>query len=115
FVDEVIFLRRGGQTHMTSLKNFMESFTCYRLAATAVDTAAARALLAAAAADRAALPGKHLVNVEAHREYYEFFSFADAAGVMADLSSIGLGLSPGQLEIMPMNMEDAFVGYTGRC
>lgn len=114
FVDEVVFLRRGGQTHMTSLKDFMDSFTCYRLSTSTIGSTSLAARLHAAASDREALPGSHLINVEAHKDYYEFFSFMDAAHVADDLSSIGLDLTPTELEVIPMNMEDAFVGYTGR-
>jgi len=113
FVDEVVFLRRGGEACMTGLADFMERFSCYRLDATFAGTA--EKVLREMAMGRQALPGKHLVNVEAHADFYEFFTFHTARDIVEDLAGLGLHLSPEALQESPMNMEDAFVGYTGRC
>lgn len=112
FVDEVVFLRRGGQSHMTSLKSFMETFRCYRLPAH--HAAGAADALQEISLGRRPLPGSHLVNMEAHRDFFEFFTFHTADDVREDLTGLGLDLPHGALETYPMNMEDAFVGYSGR-
>lgn len=112
FVDQVVFLRRGGEAHMTALADFMDHFACYRL--DAASAAEKRATLNELAWGGASLPGNHLVNVEAHAGFYEFFTFHGAREVAEDLARLQLRISPDALRKSPMNMEDAFVGYTGR-
>ena len=98
---------------MTDLSDFMTRFACYRLAATQAGEAAP--LLREMATGRRPLPGPGITNIEAHAGYFEFFSFRSAAEVGGELASLGLHFPPDALETIPMNMEDAFVGYTGRC
>lgn len=112
FVDKAVFLRRGGETHTTDLADFMARFACYRLAAPLAGTA--DTLLHEMATGRRPLPGSGIINIEAHADYLEFFSFQSAAEVARELATIGLSLPSDALQAIPMNMEDAFVGYTGR-
>ena len=117
FVDDAVFLKRGGHARMSSLRGFLDSFRCYRFSLPEKDDSAGAVTLRmgfdALASGRAALP-EGLVNVEAHRGWYEFFSFEEAPAVAAALRRIGLDVAPSALVPAPMNMEDAFVGYTGR-
>lgn len=113
FVDEAVFLRRGGDALSLPLRTFMDSFRCHVLPRQAV-TPAARPLLDGLASGRRDRPGKDLVNVEAHNDHYELFGFSDAAGLSGALSRLGLPLAPETLMPRAMNLEDAFIGYTGR-
>lgn len=113
FVDEAVFLRRGGEALSLPLRTFMESFRCHVLPRQAVPQAACR-LLDELATGRRPRPGKALVNVEAHSDRYELFGFGSAADLSGALARLGLPLAPGDLSPCAMNLEDAFIGYTGR-
>lgn len=112
FVDEVIFLRRGGDACMTSLDDFMGRFSCYRLDASRAG--ASGPVLRQLAEGSFSRPGKVLVNIEAHTGFFEFFSFHAAQEVADELVKLSAPVRPEDLERVPMSMEDAFVGYTGR-
>lgn len=99
FVDEAVFLKRGGFTHRTSLKTFMDTFRQFRLP---VD------------ANQAAIPAaaECIVNVERHPAHCDIFSFHTLGAVRDEVERQGFsgeGLMP-----VPMTLEDAFIGYTGR-
>lgn len=110
--DELIFLERGGRVCQFELREFLCSFSRFRLprANNAPDP---HTLLAP-------LPGTPnseplLKNVETHARHYELFTFADQQTLTSALCSAGYparsleGLHP-----LPMTLEDAFIGYTGR-
>ena len=98
FVDEVIFLERGGRLFSTSLDAFMQSFRCYRLFRNGKPSGPA--------ADGA------IRNIETHAAYWDIFSFSDENRIRESLSV--QGFDPSGLEPAPLSLEDAFIGYTGR-
>lgn len=101
FVDEVIFLERGGQVLQTSLSEFRQTFRCYRL-----PKADARGAVPRPGADTG------IKNVEEHGDHYQIFSFAGPEQALAALRANGLDVP--ELQPVPMTLEDAFIGYTGR-
>jgi ABC-2 type transport system ATP-binding protein len=98
FVDEVIFLERGGRMLTTSLEVFMETFRCYRLARNGRPEGPAR--------------NEVVKNIEIHADYWEIFSFSEESRLAEALHD--QGLDPSGLKQVPMSLEDAFIGYTGR-
>ncbi|CAK7035284.1 MAG: Vitamin B12 import ATP-binding protein BtuD [Desulfovibrio sp.] len=99
FVDEAVFLKRGGFTHRTSLKTFMETFTRFQLPV-------------AEESDAVPVPSDCIVNVERHPAYCDIFSFNSLEDVRYDLER--QGFSGAALTPVLMTLEDAFIGYTGR-
>jgi len=99
FVDEIIFLERGGHMLRTSMNDFIENFCLYRLAKNSRTENS---------------PAKdHIIkNVEEHPAHWDIFSFAGKDDVAQSLLSQGCHME--SLEKVPMSLEDAFVGYTGR-
>ncbi len=89
FVEEAIFLQKGGEVMTISLADFQEKFCCYRLySEKKIDFC------------------QKIKNVEYHDGYSEIFSFAE----QEELEEIlGATLIPQE-----MTLEDAFIGYTGR-
>lgn len=103
FVDEVIFLERGGMLMNTSLDSFMDEFRCYHLAV--ADEHAIRDKLVSKGDD-------HVKNVEFHQGFCEIFSFLEPQQVSDYLES--LDIDPTLLEQVSITLEDAFIGFTGR-
>ncbi len=103
FVDEVIFLEHGGLLMSTSLDSFMDTFRCYRL-----PIAKNRGL----ANDVQPKASGCIKNIEVHPDFYEIFSFSTGELVAAELAK--QGVEPTGLEQARLNLEDAFIGYTGR-
>ncbi len=101
FVDEGIFLERGGRLKVTSLKSFMRDFRCFRLQASE-NAEGAREPRAAGC----------IKNVESHPDHYQLFSFSPENLVVDELRK--QGIEAVRLEQVAMNLEDAFIGYTGR-
>ncbi|MCK5099448.1 MAG: ABC transporter ATP-binding protein [Desulfobacteraceae bacterium] len=97
FVDEVIFLEKGGKILTTSLKEFCSTFNCYQIQKNGHQ-----------------IPLKQgvITNVEDHAHYWDIFSFAAEDELRNELGKQGLHLN--KLKHVPMNLEDAFIGYTGR-
>lgn len=102
FVDEVIFLEHGGSLLTTSLETFMRDFRCYRLPG-AWDTKETTPLLDV---------GGYIKNVELHPNHCEIFSFEAIDTIGKQLEEQGFSASG--LEHVPISLEDAFIGYTGR-
>jgi ABC-2 type transport system ATP-binding protein len=50
--------------------------------------------------------------VEVHGAHWDVFSFAENGRVMQAVREYGWDID--SLEEIPMNLEDAFIGYTGR-
>ncbi len=98
FVDEVLFLERGGNLFTTSLKTFRQDFRCYKM-----ETSNLSRQIAATGV---------IKNVEYHKTHCEIFSFSDQKAVEHELEK--QDISPGPLSPSAMNLEDAFIGYTGR-
>ncbi len=113
FVDNVVFLRRGGQAHVTRLDDFMRNFVCYRLNLSSL-TQDGRKTLSKLASGLAGHIHKDIVNIEEHPEYFDIFSFKDMYTVTEALSSLNVDFGPIMLRTISMDVEDAFVGYTGR-
>lgn len=102
FVDEVIFLERGGHLLQTSLETFKQSFHCYRVE-TPEGFATKEALEKC---------NPLIKNAEVHATFIDLFSFADEHKIHEALNQCNV-LHNGMKEI-PMSLEDAFIGYTGR-
>ncbi|MCR5171170.1 MAG: ABC transporter ATP-binding protein [Desulfovibrio sp.] len=114
FVDDAVFLRRGGEARMMGLDEFARTFRCWRLDAERVPAGPARERLSRLAAGRAGQAGAHIVNVEEHADCFEIFSFHSREQAAGDLALLGAGIRADELCEVPMDLEDAFVGYTGR-
>ena len=99
FVDEIVFLERGGGSLRTSMNDFTDRFRLYRLPRSADSASSPRA-----AGD--------IKNVEDHPGYWDIFSFSAEEKVVAELRRQGIAAEGIRRE--SMNLEDAFVGYTGR-
>jgi ABC-2 type transport system ATP-binding protein len=98
FVDEVIFLEQGGHLLATSLETFMQTFRCYRLPRDGkTPTPVARDVIK---------------NIEAHAHFWDLFGFSGQDEMGRTLRN--QGIDPSHLEPVPMGLEDAFIGYTGR-
>lgn len=103
FVDEVLFLERGGQLMTTSLPRFRDTFRCYRIERNGIEDT----WYSDVCSDDGTIK-----NIEAHATYWDIFSFAEEKTVMRAIQKLGWkGDRPEQI---PMNLEDAFIGYTGR-
>lgn len=104
FVDEVIFLERGGQLLTTSLSQFRETFRCYRIARNGAPSCPT---------DRIPLLGNGIIkNIETFADHYDVFSFNEEEAVVEEFKKMGWHIN--ELKEVPMNLEDAFIGYTGR-
>lgn len=96
--DELIFLERGGQVRQFALKDFLCSFRRFRLPK--------------AEGGRAPRAEGVIKNVEEHAAYWELYAFGGQEQLTQGLCN--LGYDPATLQPMPMTLEDAFIGYTGR-
>ncbi|PIE57556.1 MAG: methyltransferase [Desulfobulbus propionicus] len=103
FVDEVIFLERGGKLLCTSLQTFIKTFKCFHLPIQSHKKLRK---------DEHPLAAGCIKNIETHPDHYQCFSFSSLNLVAAELAAQGFDSSA--LEQVPMNLEDAFIGYTGR-
>ncbi|PID74001.1 MAG: methyltransferase [Desulfobacterales bacterium] len=99
FVDEVIFLERGGRLMSVSLADFTERFRCYQMPRTQNEAAVPR-------------EGEVIKNVEVHASRFDLYSFQDKEAVASALRD--QGFPEPELTQTEMNLEDAFIGYTGR-
>ncbi|MFK5953985.1 MAG: ABC transporter ATP-binding protein [Desulfobacterium sp.] len=106
-VDEVIFLERGGALKITSLRDFKDRFHCYRMGLNG-DNAAMQAMSGTLFQQKESL----IKNIEIHSSYTDLFSFYSKSQVDQFLREQGIP-SP-SMEEVPMSLEDAFIGYTGR-
>ncbi len=104
FVDDAVFMRRHKMAHQTSLADFVASFTSYTLPRPD-NTEALQSTLNT-------IPEDILVNTEWHKDFVELFFYADEAKLQETFASYKLHELP--LKKQHMNMEDAFIGFTGR-
>jgi ABC-2 type transport system ATP-binding protein len=104
FVDEVIFLERGGYLLQTSLADFSRRFRCYRIPKRHADVCLSA---------KDAFPRNGIIkNVEQVATHWDVFSFAEKPAVEQALRE--RGWDGRSLQEVPMDLEDAFIGYTGR-
>jgi ABC-2 type transport system ATP-binding protein len=103
-VDEVIFLERGGLLLQTSLSNFKDSFRCFRVPRNGCGELPTQQI------ER--LNNGVIKNMETHAGYVDLFGFAGKQQVMDAITPLGWRVDA--LEEVPMTLEDAFIGYTGR-
>ncbi len=104
FVDEVIFLEQGGHLLQTSLAQFRETFRCFRLPKNG------KSHLPEELAHH--LGQSAIKNIETHAGYWDFFGFAEKEQVLQALNRNDWPVD--SMEEVPMDLEDAFIGYTGR-
>ncbi|PIE68778.1 MAG: methyltransferase [Deltaproteobacteria bacterium] len=96
-VDDVLFLERGGALLQTTLKDFTSQFKCF-----------AYPYQQGSELPR---PGGIIKNVEMFSKTVSLYSFGTREEVSKCLAEAGI--TAPSLERVPMNLEDAFVGYTG--
>ncbi len=104
FVDDAVFMRRDKLAHQTSLSEFTTNFTCYRIDKPQNIEELKKKLKS--------IPDDYLVNVEWHKDFVELFFYCDCDTkntIIADSDFASLNI-----EQRPLNMEDAFIGFTGR-
>lgn len=104
FVDEVIFLERGGHLLTTSLAGFQDTFRCYRIPRNGRN---------ACPTGPSSLPANPVIkNIETFSTHWDVFSFFKKDKVISAVRELGWAVD--NLDEIPMNLEDAFIGYTGR-
>ncbi|NDY74137.1 ABC transporter ATP-binding protein [Desulfobacter hydrogenophilus] len=110
FVDEVIFLERGGRLMVTSLEQFKNSFTCFRLPVSTNNDTPGISQSITREQMLSACP--MLKNIEIHHDHWDLFTFSSGRKLADALNHINM---PGNLlEPVDLSLEDAFIGYTGR-
>jgi ABC-2 type transport system ATP-binding protein len=98
FVDDIIILDRCGVICQSTLKDFMQSLKCFRFRG---DQALGRLRREGA-----------IVNFDVVGERVDLFTFEDREALLSTLK--GLGIHAPDLEEIPMGLEDAFIGVTGK-
>lgn len=96
-VDDILIINYGGWTYQNSLRSFMSSFHRYRTTAKAPVTKE---------------PDAVLVNIETTGDSVNYYSFSEKDAVAQHLRSSGIQTDA--LEEIPMTLEDAFLGLTGK-
>jgi ABC-2 type transport system ATP-binding protein len=104
FVDEVIFLEGGGHLLQTSLDDFKHVFRCFRIPRNGHGTFSIE--------DIECTRSGVIKNIEVHAGFWDLFGFAEKEQMMDAITALGWPVDA--LEEVPMNLEDAFIGYTGR-
>ncbi len=104
FVDDAVFMRRNKMAHQTSLAEFVKNFTCYRLPRPDSSEALEFTLKN--------MPDDILVNAEWHKDFVELFIYAPEDKRKEIIREYSLNIL--NIEQKEMNMEDAFIGFTGR-
>lgn len=98
FVDDIIILDRRGVITQSTLSDFMEKVKLFRFRD---KTAEARLKKEGA-----------IVNYDVVGDRVDLFTFADENAVLDTLAEIGIGRP--DLTAVPMTLEDAFIGVTGK-
>ncbi len=104
FVDDAVFMRRNKLAHQTSLTDFMIQFAGYTIPRPADNTELERVLQT--------IPKDILVNTEWHKDFVELFFYADEATRLKTIQEHSLNSL--NIQQKSLNMEDAFIGFTGR-
>lgn len=114
FVDEVIFLERGGQMMNIRLDAFKKKFFCFRL-----PVRTNTRVNGSNQGIHPDIPKEELLaacpmvkNIEVHPTHVDLFTFAPKAALFPGLEKAGI--CGCLLEPVPLSLEDAFIGYTGR-
>jgi len=110
FVDEVIFLERGGQLMTTSLDQFKDNFACFRLPISAGNGTPCIPRSMTREQMFSACP--MLKNIEIHHDHWDLFTFSPGRELAGALNNADIPAN--LLEPVPLSLEDAFIGYTGR-
>ncbi len=101
--DELIFLERGGRVRQYTLKDFLCRFHRFRLPKP----------MGGEEGNAPAPRASNIIkNVEAHANYWELYAFGGQEELAEALCQQGCDVSA--LQQLPMTLEDAFIGYTGR-
>ncbi len=104
FVDEVVFMRRNKPALATSLNAFMSEFSCYTVPTTSNKESVKKMI--------DALDPSLFVNAEWHKDFAQVFMYADEDAILQDFQKTGLNTLG--INKTAMDIEDAFIGYTGR-
>jgi ABC-2 type transport system ATP-binding protein len=114
FVDEVIFLERGGNLMNIRLDRFKKQFSCFRLPVK-VNGSGNGSIHGV----RQDIPKEKLLgacpmlkNIEVHPTHWDLFTFSPKEELFPGLDAAGI--SSRLLEPVCLSLEDAFIGYTGR-
>ena len=105
FVDDILFLQRNEESLFCSLEEFSTNFKKYNLAHScknyqeSFDFASKLKEL------------KSIKNVEIYENYFEIFSFENIENIQMELQKLGINE---KLSKQEMNLEEAFIGYSGR-
>lgn len=106
FVDEAVFLERGGHILHLPMSDFMENFRQYRIPNTFSSYNIALSTIQEIKKDSI------IKNMEIHDEYLDIFSFGSPEVVKEILQKHKVDIQ--ELQPISMNLEDSFIGYTGR-
>nr|WP_320192312.1 ABC transporter ATP-binding protein [uncultured Desulfobacter sp.] len=114
FVDEVIFMERGGKMMNSRLDRFKKEFSCYRLPVkTSIPVNGSQQVGCSDIPKEDLLKACPLLkNIEVHPTHWDLFTFADKSDLTLMLDAAGISSS--LLEQVSLSLEDAFIGYTGR-
>ncbi len=114
FVDEVIFLERGGEMMNSRLDAFKKNFSCFRLPIRSNGPVNCSNQGVPENISKEELLGAcpMVKNIEVHPTHLDLFTFAAKADLLAGLEAAGICGS--LLEPITLTLEDAFIGYTGR-
>ncbi len=104
FVDDAVFMRRDRLAHQTSLSEFTQNFTCFRIQNPENIKALEDKLNS--------ISNDFLVNVEWHKDFVELFFYCDCD--TKDKIIFDNDFASLNIQQIPLNMEDAFIGFTGR-
>ena len=104
FVDELVFMRKDKPALVTSLDTFMEEFTCYTIVFKNNEGDIRKRL--------SHINSEIVVNTEWHKEYVQLFFYASSDTIHKELQK--LDLHDFGVQKSDMDIEDAFIGYTGR-
>ncbi len=104
FVDEVVFMRRDKPAFTTSLNVFMDNFTCYTVPYNGKEEEIRHKITT--------LDENIYVNSEWHKDYAQVFLYGTDKEKKIELEKSTL-IENGAIKA-EMDIEDAFIGYTGR-
>ncbi len=104
FVDDAVFMRRHKMAHQTSLAEFVKNFTCFRMPRPENEQSLKDIF--------AKIPQDILVNAEWHKDFVEAFFYCESSKLQETIKAYNLDTLT--LQQVDMNMEDAFIGFTGR-
>nr|WP_321398567.1 ABC transporter ATP-binding protein [uncultured Desulfobacter sp.] len=110
FVDEVIFLERGGEMMNIRLDQFKKKFSCFRLPVRV--NGSNQGICPDMPKEKLLGACPMVKNIEVHPNHLDMFTFASKAQLLPGLEAAGV--CGNLLEPVSLSLEDAFIGYTGR-